>query len=83
MAVNYVIKRASSAAEVQATIIGAELAEGWMPAIDDVELAYSTDPQGLFVGELDGEQVSSISLVRHGESFAFIGYYNVIEEHRP
>ena len=82
MAVNYVIKRASSAAEVQATIIGAELAEGWMPAIDDVELAYSTDPQGLFVGELDGEQVSSISLVRHGESFAFIGYYNVIEEHR-
>ena len=79
---NYVIKKVSSVAEYRATFMSFGVSEGWMPAIDEAEIFYNTDPEGFFVGELDGKPISCVSLVRYGESFAFVGMYIVLKEHR-
>lgn len=50
--------------------------EGWNPGIVDGEAFYAADPNGFFIGELDGIPISCISAVRYG-SFGFIGLYIV------
>jgi len=40
-------------------------AEGWNPGLGDATAFWATDPEGFFVGELDGEVVASISIVRY------------------
>ncbi len=56
--------------------------EGWNPGIHDGRCFYATDPNGFFVGELDGELVGSISAVAYDDSFGFIGLYIVKPEFR-
>ena len=56
--------------------------EGWNPGIHDGRCFYATDPNGFFVGELDGEFVGSISAVAYNDSFGFIGLYIVKPEFR-
>lgn len=51
--------------------------EGWNPGIDDVDNLYIADPQGFLIGELNGQPVSSISLVKYNFHFNFIGLYLV------
>ena len=79
---NYVIKKVSSADEMRSTIIEFEVMEGWMPALDDHQLYYNTDPDGFFIGQLDGKTISCISMVKYGDAFAFLGIYIVLKEHR-
>jgi GNAT superfamily N-acetyltransferase len=57
-------------------------AEGWNPGLHDAEAFYATDPSGFFVGLLDGELIASISAVRYGPGFIFVGYYIVRPAHR-
>ena len=52
-------------------------AEGWNPGLYDVECFYATDPNGFFIGLLDGEPIASISAVRYGTAFGFLGFYIV------
>ncbi len=56
--------------------------EGWNPGLDDARIFHATDPEGFFVGVLDGEPVASISLVAYDEHFAFLGFYIVKQEFR-
>jgi GNAT superfamily N-acetyltransferase len=56
--------------------------EGWNPGLQDAECFWQADPQGFWVGELDGEAIASISAVRYGSSFGFIGFYIVKPEYR-
>ncbi|MFC4032288.1 GNAT family N-acetyltransferase [Streptomyces polygonati] len=49
--------------------------EGWNPGESDVLAFHSADPGGFFVGRLDGEPVASVSGVRYGADFGFIGLY--------
>ena len=79
---NYVIKKVSSADEMRSTLTEFEIMEGIMPALDDHQLFYNTDPDGFYIGQLDGKTISSISLVKYGDSFAFLGIYIVLKEHR-
>jgi ribosomal protein S18 acetylase RimI-like enzyme len=51
--------------------------EGWNPGLRDAELYYSVDPTGFFMGFLDDQPVSSISAVKYGEDFGFLGFYIV------
>ena len=51
--------------------------EGWNPGLHDADAFYAADPGGFFVGELDGEPVASISVVKYGAGFAFLGLYIV------
>jgi predicted GNAT family N-acyltransferase len=56
--------------------------EGWNPGIDDVDNFYIADPGGFLIGELNGEPISCISVVRYNANFNFIGIYIVKSEHR-
>ena len=57
-------------------------AEGWNPGLDDLPAFHGADPEGFFIGYIDGRPVSSISVVRYGACFGFLGFYIVDREHR-
>jgi ribosomal protein S18 acetylase RimI-like enzyme len=52
-------------------------AEGWNPGLADAACFAIPDPQGFFVGEIDGEPVATISCVIYDDRFAFLGFYIV------
>jgi len=51
--------------------------EGWNPGLHDAGSFHAADPEGFLVGLLDGEPVATISAVRYGQDFGFIGFYIV------
>jgi ribosomal protein S18 acetylase RimI-like enzyme len=57
-------------------------AEGWNPGLDDAAPFFAADPDGFLVGEVEGRPVATISLVRYGAAFGFLGFYIVHPEHR-
>lgn len=57
-------------------------AEGWNPGHGDVACFHPTDPAGFFLGRLDGEPVSAVSVVTYSDRFAFLGYYLVHPDQR-
>jgi hypothetical protein len=57
-------------------------AEGWNPGLHDGLCFFATDPQGSFIGELDGQPVSCLSCVAYDDSFGFLGQYIVKPEFR-
>lgn len=56
--------------------------EGWNPGLYDGESFYAADPNGFILGLLDDEPIASISAVKYGTSFGFIGFYIVKPEYR-
>ena len=56
--------------------------EGWNPGLQDADCFYSTDPTGFLMGFLEGEPIATISAVKYGTSFGFIGFYIVKPEFR-
>ena len=73
--------RPASAAEFAIAVEWAA-AEGWNPGLDDLPAFHAADPGGFFLGWIDGRPVSSISVVRYGPGFGFLGFYIVRPEHR-
>lgn len=65
-----------------ATAIEWAAAEGWNPGLDDLSVFHQTGPDGFLMGYLDGEPVSSISVVRYGKQYGFLGFYIVAPKHR-
>lgn len=57
-------------------------AEGWNPGLSDAECFYAADRNGFLIGLIDGEPVATISAVKYGASFGFIGFYIVKPEYR-
>lgn len=51
--------------------------EGWNPGIDDLAAFHAVDPEGFIMGFVDGKPVSSVSVVRYGSDFGFLGFYIV------
>lgn len=62
--------------------IGWAAAEGWNPGLHDADAFWAADPGGYLIGRVDDEAVATISAVRSGADFAFIGLYIVAPEHR-
>ncbi|GGY88461.1 N-acetyltransferase GCN5 [Streptomyces olivaceoviridis] len=58
-------------------ISGWAAAEGWNPGLSDGPAFFAQDPEGFFLGRIDGEPVSAISVVNHGPDYAFLGCYLV------
>jgi len=56
--------------------------EGWNPGLDDLDAFFTADPNGFFMGFLDGQPVTSISVVRYCESYGFLGFYIVHPQFR-
>ena len=51
--------------------------EGWNIGPHDHDVFFATDPNGFFIGELDGEPVGSVSGVAYDDNFGFVGIYIV------
>ncbi|WP_064695521.1 GNAT family N-acetyltransferase [Rhizobium aegyptiacum] len=56
--------------------------EGWNPGLDDSLAFLEADPSGFFVGAIGEVPVGSISVVKYGDSFAFLGLYIVHPDFR-
>jgi len=56
--------------------------EGWNPGLRDAECFYAADPQGFLVGLIGGQPIASISAVKYGSKFGFLGSFLVAREHR-
>ncbi|KAG0253286.1 hypothetical protein BG011_006447 [Mortierella polycephala] len=59
--------------------------EQWNPSTkghDIRDIYYKADPEGFFLGKVDGQVVSIVSAVRYGDDQAWIGYYIVSPDHR-
>jgi ribosomal protein S18 acetylase RimI-like enzyme len=52
-------------------------AEGWNPGLHDATCFHAADPDGFLAGFLGDELVATISVVRYGTSFGFLGLYIV------
>lgn len=60
-----------------AVIGGWAAEEGWNPGLADARSFFAQDPDGFFIGRVDGEPVSAISVVNYGDDYAFLGFYLV------
>jgi hypothetical protein len=56
--------------------------EGWNPGLHDADCFFGADPDGFFVGLLDGKPIGCISAVSYGESYGFLGFYIVKPDYR-
>lgn len=56
--------------------------EGWNPGLHDADCYYRTDPNGFFMGLLDGKPISTLSVVKYSASFGFLGFYIVHPDYR-
>jgi GNAT superfamily N-acetyltransferase len=57
-------------------------AEGWNPGVSDDVCFAAVDPEGFFIGEIDGAPVATVSCVNYGARFSFLGFYIVREDLR-
>ena len=73
--------RNATAAEFETAVEWAA-AEGWNPGLDDTPAFHAVDPDGFFMGFVDDRPVSSISVVRYGGAFGFLGFYIVHPDYR-
>ncbi len=56
--------------------------EGWNPGVDDAPAFWEADPSGFLIGAIGEVPVGCISVVRYGETFAFLGLYMLHPEFR-
>lgn len=73
--------RVMSAAEFDRVVEWAAR-EGWNPGLNDTLAFRVADPTGFLVGLKDGIPVTSISVVRYGTDFGFLGFYIATPEGR-
>jgi GNAT superfamily N-acetyltransferase len=57
-------------------------AEGWNPGPADGACFLAQDPDGFFLGTVDGRPVSAVSVVNYGDAFSFLGLYLVDPAYR-
>lgn len=77
---NYVI-RTMTRGEIDITIQWAA-DEGWNPGLHDADCFHAADPDGFLIGMLGEEPVATISVVKYGGVFGFLGFYIVKPEFR-
>ena len=56
--------------------------EAWNPGLHDADCYYSADPNGFLIGLLGDEPIATISVIKYGASFGFLGFYIVKPEYR-
>jgi GNAT superfamily N-acetyltransferase len=64
------------------TVIEWAAAEGWNPGRWDRDAFLAADPEGFLIGLLDDRPIASISVVKYGSTFGFLGLYIVQPDYR-
>ena len=78
----FVVRRATSLDDLK-WVMNQGTKEGWMQCERDAECCFTAGlAPSFFIGELNGERIGSVSLVRHGDSHFFIGFLIVLESYR-
>jgi GNAT superfamily N-acetyltransferase len=77
---NYTI-RTMDRKEVDIAIEWAAM-EGWNPGFHDADCYFTADPNGFFIGLIGDEPIATISAIKYGASFGFLGFYIVKPEYR-
>jgi hypothetical protein len=77
---NYKIAVMSSS-EVETAVLWAKN-EGWNPGIHDASAFYQADSTGFLAGKYNGQIIATISAVKYGADFGFIGLYIVEKNFR-
>lgn len=57
-------------------------AEGWNPGLHDGETFFATDPDGFLSVELDDTFIGGGAIVRHSDTFGFMGLFLMAPEYR-
>ena len=65
-----------------ATAVGWAADEGWNPGLGDAGPFRAEDAQGFLMGWLGDQPAASISVIRYGAGFGFLGFYIVVPEYR-
>jgi GNAT acetyltransferase-like protein/acetyltransferase (GNAT) family protein len=65
-----------------AVVLDWAAAEGWNPGLGDLAAFFATDGCGFLIGFMDGQPMASISVVRYGQDFGFLGFYIVAPDFR-
>jgi GNAT superfamily N-acetyltransferase len=58
------------------------MAEAWNPGLSDADCFYAADPNGFLIGLMDSEPIATLSAIKYGDSFGFLGFYMVKPEYR-
>lgn len=56
--------------------------EGWNPGYHDADCFFAADPEGFLIGRLGDRTVATISAVRYGGGYGFVGFYIVDPAYR-
>ncbi|WP_330203287.1 GNAT family N-acetyltransferase [Cyanobacterium sp. Dongsha4] len=56
--------------------------EGWNPGLYDKDCFYQADSEGFLGGFINNQLIATISAVKYGEKFGFIGFYIVKPDYR-
>jgi ribosomal protein S18 acetylase RimI-like enzyme len=56
--------------------------EGWNPGLHDADCFHAADAKGFLIGYLGNEPIATISAVKYGDAFGFIGFYIVKPQYR-
>lgn len=64
------------------TLVEWAAAEGWNPGLHDAACFWNADPDGYLAIELNGKFIGGGAIVRHGESFGFMGLFIVEPPYR-
>lgn len=49
--------------------------EGWNPGLEDAATMHGVDPTGFLMGYVDDRPATAISVIRHSDTFGFLGFY--------
>ena len=79
---NFVVRRSTDPKEVLRLVSEKRVLQGFRPGALDHECFFAADENGFFIGEVEGQPISSISVMKHTKNVAFIGQFLVYETHR-
>ena len=78
----FTVRRLTRAEEVKELICDKTATINEKPGRLDHVSYFAVDNTGFYVGELDGQPISCLSVVKHTDNYAFAGNYHVEEQHR-
>jgi hypothetical protein len=78
----FIVRRANSLDDLQ-WVFEKATEEGWRTSAMDANNYFTAGVmQDFFIGELDGERISCVVLIKHSETCVFVGYYITVPAHR-
>ena len=76
------VRRLTTAEEVKELICDKTATDYEKPGTQDHASFFAADNTGFFVGELDGQPISCLNVVKHTDNYAFVGNYRVEKQYR-